>query len=543
MMNDEENIPKIDFSFLETDGWKEYKVGKNQLKEMFLKEYRDNKRDNPDIDNDELIEYAKEDLESVLQNMNKGGNAPGLGVNFGFKKPFDYTGRWSRMQIKAYNDLADGKVKSVELFGKSYNSIKELVDGKLIRIDKIDGKNVPVALDKRKTEESGYITYPKSSFMSSFLSYWKCSIDNKKYIVHPIVGGEFNDSQVNPRCPECGKVGWTNECNEILIKTKKGEDGKISKFKVKCNGIRENFIIPELMKNVGQLSTFSLKVKTNENSISDIEWSNKNTVVPKGKRLSLKYKIAKDEKGNVVRNKKGKAIKELAGDLMDWIPKSRIITTKKIKDIYKDDNCMIKKTAKSFWDKFGDEPVFHVGRIYQMGETSYYDNRTYYVADETTGKDDGLMLRVPEFVHKYNVKDVFGEKSTVLTAGFLQREPKKDIKTKKIKWESVKVDGKTQKIMVYNRPYINVTCIIPIRIKPPTKKMKLDLALDDMDIEIKVEPLPPSDGEEKQTKKPIKEDKEIKQKINLEDVFDEKESMVEEVIEESDDEDIWSDFE
>jgi hypothetical protein len=269
------------------------------------------------------------------------------------------------------------------------------------------------------------------------------------------------------------------------------------------------------MKNVGHLIDFPLIVETKDGKVESVRWSKNITeaMIEGGKKLTIKRE-----------RKDGKS--EITGTLMQWVPKERLLTSKKLMDAWFKDRVMKGKTAVSFWDKFGYQGAFYIGKIYQMSENEFYSNRDFWCSDETTKQDpkndDGIRIKVPTHVYLHNVKNKFGLKSLCLFAGKVGRDVEKD-KNKKTKMQKIKVKGDDGKMIskdvpVYQKPHIDASCVIPIVLRKAAEEEdvgKVEIKLGD-GISI-------SDEEDEKPNEKTEDDEETTEEIPKVEITDEEE--------------------
>jgi hypothetical protein len=548
------NEKESKYEFLKSSPYSDFNVSYEQLVEMYEQEKAQIKEEDDDLLEDEIEEEAKNNIRLNLQQMKKGGNIVGTGVPFGFSKPNSYTEMWANQQITAFEKLLEGKgpvfIKINDSNGKEqrvkFTTPDEMKTAGLIRVKKTKTGTKIIACDKRTYSKSGKINkkhgqpYPDSSNMANFIARWQIPGDNKIRTVFCIVGGEMDDTETNPKCPKCGKVGWSYKCDSIIT-VKKGN----RRNKVKCNGVRQEFAIPGATIHAGKKISFPMKVKAEKGQITAIEWSNmtNNSIKTGGLDLTLREQYKRDADNKIVRDSNDNGIKEINGTMMKWIPENRIITSKKIDDFWKNDKIMLTKKTQEFWKKYGEKPVFYFCEIYQISKSEYYGKRTFWASDKTTvGEDEGIKLTIPRHVYDHNIANKIGRKSTVLVVGVLIRTQEKDFKTNQYKTQSVTFNKKKQKVKVFNKPQIDVTCVIPIKARISEKEMeveKIDLG-DILDLDNELDEIP------------IDEDSLIEEDIDFsetsdddeeEEIDDEEEEMeLEEPDSDDEDEDIGEDI-
>ena len=450
-------IEGLDFKFLKGKEWIEKKIPFDELKDMFVKEVKDEIEFDPDAPIDEIVEDAKENLEDTILAMSKGGNTRGTGVIFGIGEPNNYMEGKRGFQSWAYKKAKKDNDK---------DSLAEILsnDNPWVKVDKSGKDEVVIALDTRKKFSTGKDNpnwgkaYPEHAYLASFISRWKCDLDGKIHTTNIGLGGEGKfgdipkDNIVNPECPKCGKVGWTRNCDHVenIEKVEYNDGIKVTScHDEKCNGVRESFVLPRIMESVGCLVTFPLSVTAENGELKDVYWSDI-TINNFSNDKPLKLEYVKDKTG----------LRKLGGSMEKWLPKDRMVTSRDIEDNY---------------EKFEYKPVFYECRIYQLNTTLLYGSMLFWCSDKFTKKDvddSGIKVLVPEHVYDYCVADKIGVKSRVLVVGVLKHKVKKD-KDKKIVYKEV-IDAKTKekvKVKVYEKPHIEATCIIPIgKPRPPTEE-------------------------------------------------------------------------
>lgn len=506
----------VETEFLKSSEWSEYEIPYDQLRSMFLREYEEIQKDDETLEEDIVVEEAKQCLLSNLQAAKRGGSITGQGSSFGLTKLNNYIGGWRRGQVRAYENLLEGKgpvvIRNVDGQDCTYNSAEDMINDRLIKVIKNkDGTKSIIPLEKRSKENSEYFLkrrgkeYPASSNMANFIAMWDCSLDAKKHVLYPIIGGEQDDSQINPICPQCKHECYKKKCDNMRVIIKNGQ-----KIKEVCGYVRDDFILPDIMKSVGTLQNIAMRVKTKDKKIDSIEWSDATNLI-EGEKLTISIDYERDENGKLI--KENGAIKsKYKGTLMRWIPQDSLITSKMVFDAWSTDKKMVQK-GKSFWDRYGGKPVFFFCTINSMKRNAAYSTYRFFGHDETTKfskDDDGLLLEVPEHVFQYNVKNddgslKFSEKTIALVVGVMSRSQEKNFKTNKFVYESVTfVDKQTNKqykknMPVYLKPSIGVSCIIPIKIKlkdeDKVSKKKLDLSNDEVDISVREEKIVPKSVE------------------------------------------------
>jgi len=495
-------MSELDTSFLDGEYWKKQGIEKPQLVDMFKDEYKRLEKDNPGLSADELEIQAQEDLKGTIAAYKKGGASMGKGIPFGVTGLFDYFRMWKIQQINAYKDLVDGKKKFVRIFykdadgkkvSKDYKSAAEMISDKMIRIaiDKKTGAKTIVPLDRRGGEKRGR-EYGESSNLAMFVAVWESSLTKKRYTIEATIGGEQGDSIVNPKCQECGNLSYGKVCDATVNVLKDGH-----KVKQKCGAKREGYEVPNILSASGTLSSFAMKMKTNDKKeLIGIEWAKDQTKIMVGQKLEIKMDYERKD-GKIVKNAAGGAKKMFSGDLLKWIPSERMITCATVNQVWTKNKTMTSKESTTFWDKYGGHAVFSLCTLFSIGSV-YYGNRRASAIDDTTGaeNDDGLGLKIPDHVYFNQMAGKFGKKSLVLVVGKMDREQMKDFKTKKYMTAKIKIKSgekiTEKEVPVYAKPYIAVSCIIPIKpqlasdekVKP---KEKLDVVEEDAEFTVKKE--------------------------------------------------------
>ena len=464
-------------AFLKASPWPEKKVPLEQLEQMFLEEYNIIRGGDANIPEDEVIEEAKSALESDIAALKKGGAVIGKGVGFGITGGNNYIEMWNHIQVNGYKNLLDGKTKFVSIANvdgqerKIYHTADEMIKDKLIavKVNK-DGVKTIIALEKRsnpkdasdpKNQKRGK-PYPTSSYMSNYIAHWESSVNKKKYLLEPILGGEQGDSAVNPICTTCGNPSFSEKCEKTTEVIVNGH-----KKRAVCGATRDGYLVPAIMRSVGTLSTFSMAMKLNEDkSLKNIEVCDATKFVA-GEKLTIKSEYVRGTDGKMVMEN-GKSKKSFQGMLMSWIPSDRVINSTMVDSAWRNDKIMVKTPAKELWAKYGQHPVFYFGTLYQMKKKAYYGFYEGWMTDERVQEgDEGMKISIPEHVMELQMKNKFGLKSLVLAVGILSRKPDKDFKAKKPKMQKVIVkakDGsKTEKeLPVFGKPFISISCFIPI---------------------------------------------------------------------------------
>jgi hypothetical protein len=460
---------------LDAEYWTKQGIDKPQLIEMFKAEYERVKKDNPDLPQDEIEMNAQEDLKSTIASYKKGGASMGKGAVFGVSGLFDYVRIWKATQTKAYEDLVDGKKKFVVLYfkdadgkktKKTYKTAAEMISDKVVKVvvDPKTGEKKIIALDKRGGDKRGK-AYPESSNLATFIAVWVSSLTKKKYTVVATIGGEQGDSIVNPKCQSCGKDSFDKVCTNTITVV----DGKGHKIKRECGAEREGYEVPNILDACGTLTSFALKMKTNDKKeLIGIEWAQDQTKIIPGKKLDIKMEFERKD-GKIVKNPQGQPRKIYSGELMQWIPTEWTVTTKLINDPWVKNKTMTGSEAVKFWEKYGGKAVFLIGTLFDVGKV-YYGNRRGSIIDDTTSAegDDGQPIKIPDHVFFRQMKNKIGKKSLCVFVGKLEREQNKDFKTKKYQTAKIKRKAKDgtiteEEVPVYSKPYINISCVIPIR--------------------------------------------------------------------------------
>jgi hypothetical protein len=491
-------MSEFDTIFLDAEYWTKQGIDKPQLIEMFRAEYDRVKKDNPELPQDEVEINAQEDLKSTIASYKKGGASMGKGVVFGVTGLFDYVRMWKMTQKKAYEDLVDGKKKFVVLYfkdadgkktKKTYKTAAEMISDKVIKVvvDK-SGKKKIIPLDKRGGDKRGKV-YPESSNIAGFIAVWVSSLTKKRYIVEATVGGEQCDSIVNPKCNECGKDSFEKKCtNTVNVLDDKGH-----KIRKECGADREGYEVPDILDACGTVSSFALKMKTNDKKeLIGIEWAQDQTKIIPGKKLDIKMEFERKD-GKIVKNPQGQAKKVYSGELLNWIPTEMTLNTKMVNDVWNKNKTMTGTEAVKFWGKYGGKAVFLIGTLFDVGKP-YYGTRRGSIIDDTTSAegDDGQPIKIPDHVFFRQMNGKFGKKSVCLFAGKLDREQNKNFKTKKYETAMVSFKAKDgtvtkEEMPVYAKPYINISCIIPIKAQiTDEEKVKPKTALEMPDEEEKI---------------------------------------------------------
>jgi len=415
----------LDLTFLKQSPWSETGYKTEQLSEMFLVDFVEEKKARPDLGPKDLLDSAKNRFGGTLKALKQGGTIMGSGVPWGITSLNNYAEGWAFKQIAEYRaTLKTNPDKAKEMRGKSV----------MIRTNS-EGKEEIIALDTRETYKSGNRNdnfgspLPPSTYLANFLATWKNSIDGKVYLVYSTVGGEISgDEVVNPACPVCGTDSYTKECKNIIVR---------NGVQSPCPGIKTKFIIENIMKSMGKVSDFALKLK--EVEITDKETKKKSikkigpdldttTTFLGSKSLVLKYK--KDAEGNFERDDKG--FRTLEGDLLDWIPKDRILQGKNITKVW--------ETLSQQSNKV----VFYPCTIYKIEDrSSIFKTRTIWAQDDSLSAiDEGVSCSVPDHLLEHAIKGKIGVHSEVLFVGPLNRRKKKDPITKQLtnEWLPVTLD-------------------------------------------------------------------------------------------------------
>jgi hypothetical protein len=486
-------MSEFDTSFLDAEYWTKQGIDKPQLIEMFRAEYERVKKDNPELPQDEVEINAQEDLKSTIASYKKGGASMGKGVVFGVTGLFDYVRMWKLTQKKAYEDLVDGKKKFVVLYfkdadgkktKKTYKTAAEMISDKVIKVvtDKSGAKNI-IPLDKRGGDKRGKV-YPESSNIAGFITVWVSSLTKKRYTVEATIGGEQGDSIVNPKCQSCGKDSFEKICkNTVTVLDDKGH-----KIRKECGADREGYEVPDILDACGTVSSFALKMKTNDKKeLIGIEWAQDQTKIIPGKKLDIKMEFERKD-GKIVKNPQGQAKKVYSGELLNWIPTEMTLNTKMVNDVWNKNKTMTGTEAVKFWGKYGGKAVFLIGTLFDVGKP-YYGSRRGSIIDDTTSAegDDGQPIKIPDHVFFRQMNGKFGKKSVCLFVGKLDREQNKDFKTKKRQTAKIKRKAKDgtiteEEVPVYAKPYINISCIIPIKpqiTEDEKSKPRIDLGVLD----------------------------------------------------------------
>lgn len=498
-----------DWGFL--DDLAEFKVSAEDLKKIFNDEVEEIVEIDPEIPEDELIESAKEALRATLVKNKRGGQIKGKGFNLGISDLNDYTGRWERTQLKAFESLGKKDAKAQKIDDKFYKSQKEMIDAGLISVDKTDPKHPKVvALDKRAKSKSGNENkkfgkaYPAHSFMANFYTIWKPETGGDYKIINIILGGEpsdaggmLRDQAVSPICPKCGKRGMGMVC------TAKDKDKKVcGAKKIYLNKQGEpfaKFLVPDIMKSVGKVTQFPLTIKNNDNGTVKAIYLDSKTAFSNPSDVPLKM----DRDANT-------KLKTLGGELGAILSKfpDRFVTSKEMFDIWSKDKAFLHKPSIEWWKKHHEtvygrdngKPVFFIAYIVDIGGIRF--GRCNILAEDPQipgvkrdKEDEGTVLNTPEHVYEYNVKGVFGEKSLVLVGATINRiqDSEKDENGKKKGLKTIKViDSKTKAEFYkpfYSRPQLDVFGMIPIGTPRPPKEEKvlIDLGEDNATPDIPTE--------------------------------------------------------
>lgn len=540
-------MSKLDTSFLDDEYWKKQNIDKDQLVQMYQAEYNRIKESDPDLPDDDLEVFAQEDLRSTIAEYKKGGASIGKGVPWGITPLFDYIRMWKQQQVKAYENLVDGSVKFAMIKykdedgtkkSKKYTTAQQMIDDKLIRIDvdKKTGVKTIVALDRRGGKKRGQM-YPESGNLAMFIATWESSITKKKYVIEATLGGESDDNVINPKCPNCGTESYESKCTAKINIVKDGH-----KTKVTCNDEREGYQLPAIMDACGTLSSFSLSMKVNDKKeLTGIEWNKDLTKILPGKPLEIKMDYERKD-GKIARDESGKFKKILIGDLLDWVPGGVRINSTMINEVWSKSKTMLSKEAVEFWKKWGDHAAFAFGTLYSIG-SPYYGNRQAVILDDGTKSevDDGLHLKIPTHVYKKQMENKIGKKSFCLFVGKMEREQARDFKSKKYLTAIVKFkkEGKVEEkeVEAYAKPYIAVSCVIPIRAQLAEEekvKPKITLDLPETDTPIVVQEDTVSDEEAKKAVEKMKGTETVESEEEYEE--DDSEDETEEELDDDDDE-------
>ncbi len=432
---------KPDMTFLKESPWSDTGWKFEQLQEMFLRDYVEEQRQRPDLGPQDLVDSAKNRFAGTLRALKQGGTSMGMGVVWGLTALNNYAGAWAIRQINEYKSmLKSNPEEAKKLRGKSV----------MVRITS-DGKEEIIALDTRETFKSGKVNekfgspLPETTYLANFAATWKNSIDGKTYLVFSTVGGEMGgDEVVNPECPVCGTESYTKKCQNQISR---------GGATISCGGIKLKFIIEDVMNACGKASEFALKLREAE------FWDDKakkkvvrkigpdldsSTVFLGSKSLVIRYK--KDDSKNFVREG---GFRVLEGDMIDWIPKERILRGK-----------ALLKTWESLAES-SNRIVFYPCIIYKIEERSTpFKTRNIWCQDDSMNAlDEGIQCSIPDHVLEYQVKGKIGTHSEVLIVGALNRRKKKDPVTKQYTNE-------------WLAPSIDVSCVIGINVVAPIVQVK-----------------------------------------------------------------------
>jgi hypothetical protein len=110
----------IDTSFLAESPWNETGWTQEQLRQMFMRDYEEEKRTRPDLSPVDLIDSAKNRFAGTLRSLKQGGTLMGTGVSWGLTALNNYAAGWAVKQIGEYKKaLKDNPEEAKKMRGKS----------------------------------------------------------------------------------------------------------------------------------------------------------------------------------------------------------------------------------------------------------------------------------------------------------------------------------------------------------------------------------------------------------------------------------------